>query len=227
MRPEPTSNSIDEGTGLGCGSTAFLVDADPAARDDLFQLLTECGLQVRVFSDPSAFLANVDPGDSGCIVFDSDLGEKAGLNIHVELQQRGVEMPLILLTQKHDVHRGVSAMKAGAVDFLLKPLNRTEMVNAVQYALNRDQLRRDALEARREVLERVQSLTPRESQLFGAVTRGLMNKQIAYQLGISEIMVKIHRGKMVRKMNARSVADLVRMHELIKSEGAASAFTLH
>lgn len=200
-------------------ATTFIIDGDPQTRLSLLRLFNDAGLEAQAFDDPREFLASVAADDQGCIVLGSSLPTGCGLDFQDRLRQLDIHLPVIFISRDNDVQKGVRAMKAGAIDFLLQPLDRGEMLNAVTYALKRDAQRSAAASTRRTIRARMATLTPRETEVFEAVTSGLMNKQIAYNLGISEIMVKVHRGRMVRKMKARSVADLVRMFEMAREGG--------
>ncbi|PTV76390.1 DNA-binding response regulator [Agrobacterium pusense] len=210
-----------EGFDIFGEATAFIIDGTPQTRLSLLRLFTDYGLEAQAFDDPRDFLASVAEDARGCIVLGSSLPTGCGLDFHDRLCQLDINLPVIFISQDNDVQKSVRAMKAGAVDFLLQPLDRGEILNAVNYALKKDAERFAAVSARRAILSRLATLTPRETEVFEAVTSGLMNKQIAYNLGVSEIMVKVHRGKMVRKMKARSVAELVRMHEITRDGGRA------
>ncbi len=196
-------------------STAFVVDNDRQLQVALSDLLCRLDLDVVTCDDASGLLEVIEQEERGIIIMNSNLPDASGLELQQRLADIDIEMPIVFISDDSDVMAGVEAMKAGAVDFLLKPLDRHAMQRAVRNALVKGELERVVLHKRRLAKKRASKLTRRERELFEAVTRGLMNKQIAFEMGISEIMVKIHRGNMMKKMEARSVADLVRMFELL------------
>ena len=189
----------------------FIVDDDESLRESLSSLLRSVGLQVQVFGSPLEFLNSNRPDVAGCLVLDVRLPGLSGLDFQNELAKANVQIPIIFITGHGDIPMSVRAMKAGAVEFLTKPIREQDLVDAVQVALQRDRIRRESEAELSTVRTKFDSLTPREREVFVLVTSGLMNKQIAGDLGISEIMVKVHRGNVMRKMNAASLADLVVM----------------
>ena len=195
-----------------------IVDDDPDICDALRDLLQSVGIDAISFLSPRALLDADFPERPGCIVLDVRLPGSSGLDLQAQLVSQGNRMPIIFMTGHADVPMSVRAMKAGAVDFLTKPVRDQEMLDAIAMAIKRDEIRRKAEADIRRVKDLAAALTPREREVLGCVTRGLMNKQIAHELGISEITVKLHRGNAMRKMEVRSVADLVRMSELLGPE---------
>jgi len=191
----------------------FIVDDDPAVLKALTRLIVSAGLEARPFGAPDEFLKAYEPRSGGCIVLDLSMPGRDGLAIQDALAERGSELPVIFLTGHGDVPRSVRAMKAGAVDFLSKPVDDQVLLRAVQDALRADRERRGGREERERVRERVASLTERERQVLDGVIAGKLNKQIAGALGIAEKTVKVHRGRVMEKMGADSVAELVRMLE--------------
>jgi FixJ family two-component response regulator len=169
----------------------------------------------EAFDSAAAFLEKANLNRHGCLLLDVRLPGTSGLDFQMQLERVGNRMPIIFMTGFGDIPMSVRAMKAGAVDFLTKPFKEQDILDAVAAAMERDASRRRESAQNEAVTSLAGQLTPREREVMGAVVRGLMNKQIAYELGISEVTVKLHRGNVMRKMEARSVADLVRKAELI------------
>ncbi len=193
----------------------FVVDDDESMRVALTYLFRSMNLQVEVFSTATALLESKLPNIASCLVLDIRLPGVNGLEFQDVLARAGIHIPIIFMTGHGDIPMTVRAMKAGAVDFLTKPFRDQDMLDAVTRALAQDSTRRAGMQAISALRQRYEALTPRQSELFSFVTSGLMNKQIAAKLDVSEITVKIHRGHMMKKMEARSVADLVRMAEAL------------
>ncbi|MBW9116871.1 response regulator transcription factor [Rhizobium cauense] len=190
-------------------------------REALSDLFLSMNLDVAAFEKPAAFLERAGTDRHGCILLDVRLPGLNGLDFHSHLDRLGNQMPLVFMTGLGDIPMSVRAMKAGAVDFLTKPFKDQDMLDAVAIALERDIARRKRNSELRAVEELMQTLAPREHETMMAVAKGLMNKQIAHKLGISEVTVKLHRGSVMRKLIVRSVADLVRMVELLNEEQRA------
>ena len=189
----------------------FVVDDDASVREGITSLLASVGLAVEVFPSARAFLDYPRPDLASCAVLDVRLPGLSGLDLQRELGNSGAPLPVIFVTGHGDVPMSVQAMKAGAVEFLTKPFRDQELLDAVHEALERDRDARSARAELQQVREREQSLTPREREVMRLVVTGLLNKQIAADLGTSEITVKVHRAQVMQKMSAASLADLVRL----------------
>ncbi len=196
-------------------SIVFVIDDDASLREGIKSLLRSVGLEVELFGSAADFLKYKLPDAAACLVLDIRLPGVSGLDFQAELSQAGIHVPIIFITGHGDIPMTVRAMKAGAVEFLTKPFRDQDLLDAVQIALERDRGQRSLEKTLREVRAHFEALTPREQQVIGFVTAGLMNKQIAAELGVSEITVKVHRGNVMKKMGARSLADLVRMAEAL------------
>ena len=197
-------------------AVVHVVDDDPSLRSALESLFDSVGLEARTYGAARDFLDASLADEPGCIVIDIRLPDMSGLEFQVQLTQLGVRLPVIMMTGYGDIPMSVRAMKRGAVDFLSKPFRDQDMLDAVMAAIERDRQRRTADEGALRMRQRFETLTPREQQVMMLVTTGKMNKQVAGDLGVSEITVKIHRGAAMRKMGARTLADLVRMAEVVK-----------
>jgi FixJ family two-component response regulator len=193
----------------------FVVDDDEAMRGTLSSLFRSVGLRVQLFGSAREFAQIKMPDAASCLVLDIRLPGVSGLDFQAELAKADIRIPIIFMTGHGDIPMSVQAMKAGAIDFLTKPFRDQEMLDAVVRALERDQKRRDSEKVVVELRGRFDSLTSREREVIAMVVDGLMNKQIAGKLEVSEVTVKVHRVNMMRKMKARSVIDLVGMAELL------------
>jgi len=196
-------------------SFVCIVDDDASLRESLSSLLRSVGLQVATFDSAADFLQYERPDAPGCLVLDIRLPGVSGLDFQAELASKGEQIPIVFMTGHGDIPMTVKAMKAGAVEFLPKPFREQDMIDAVHLALERDRERRATENVVAKLKADYDTLTPREQEVMTLVTAGLMNKQIAGELGLSEITVKVHRGNLTRKMGARSLADLVRMAETL------------
>jgi FixJ family two-component response regulator len=195
--------------------TVFVIDDDQDMRDALGNLFRSVGHDVKLFGSTAEFLQDNSSDAPGCLVLDVRLPGMSGLDFQNKLASANASIPIIFMTGHGDIPMSVRAMKAGAVDFLTKPFRDQDMLDAVTRAIEADRARRSALQATSGVRERFAKLSPREREVMALVTRGLMNKQVAGELGLSEITVKLYRGQAMRKMGAGSLADLVRMAELL------------
>ena len=193
-----------------------IVDDDDSLRQGLGSLLRSIGLNTRTYCSTQELLESECLDAPGCIVLDIRLPGMSGLDFQEQLVQLGIRLPVILMTGHGDIPMSVRAMKAGAVDFLAKPFRDQDMIDAVTVAISRDRTQRERDSQSLAIVDRYATLSPREREVMASVTAGRLNKQVAGQLGLSEVTVKIHRGAAMRKMGARSLADLVRMADALK-----------
>jgi len=193
----------------------YIVDDDESVRGALKGLFRSVGLRAETFGSPSEFLQSKLTDAPSCLVLDVRLPGLSGLDFQNELAKAGLHIPIVFMTGHGDIPMTVRAMKAGAVEFLPKPFRDQDMLDAVQAGLERDRSRRRSASELFELRSRFETLTRREQEIMALVTNGLMNKQIAGETGISEITVKVHRGNVMRKMGAKSLADLVRMADAL------------
>jgi FixJ family two-component response regulator len=193
----------------------FIIDDDSSVRESLTELFTSVGLQVAAFGSPAHFLHERPLNAPGCLVLDVRLPGASGLDFQADLARADIQLPIIFITGHGDIPMTVRAMKAGAVEFLTKPIRDQDLLDAVQRALDLDRARREQNRSVTALRSRFASLTPREREVVTFVSAGLMNKQIASRLGVAEITVKMHRGNAMRKMRATSLADLMRMAQVL------------
>jgi len=213
-----TPGRTSDGEMSAAEPVVYVVDDDESLRDALGSLFRSVGLRVEVFSSAADLLRTTFPDVDSCLVLDVRLPGVSGLDFQAQLSRDNNNIPIIFMTGHGDIPMSVRAMKAGAIDFLAKPFRDQDMLDAVNAAIERDRARRQTERSLAGVRALFASLTAREREIMGHVTAGLMNKQIAAEVGLSEITVKIHRGNVMKKMNARSLADLVRMAEILNGD---------
>jgi FixJ family two-component response regulator len=197
------------------GRTVFVVDDDSAVRETLGSLFRSIELRVELFGSAQEFTQSNVPDAASCLVLDIRLPGISGLDLQSQLAEAGIHVPIIFMTGHGDIPMSVKAMKAGAIDFLTKPFRDQDMLDAVVKALERDEKRRKGEKTESAVRILFESLTSREREVMALVVQGLMNKQIAAKLDLSEITVKVHRSHMMQKMQARSLIDLLEMADLL------------
>lgn len=197
-------------------ATVVIVDDDPQLRGAMNTLFRSVGYQTTVYGSASELLDAQLPDGVCCLVLDVRMPGISGFDFHARLTERGDEIPIIFVTGHGDIPMGIRAMKNGAVDFLTKPFREEDLLDAVAAAMARDRERRSVMGELAVIQRRFESLTTRERQVLGLVNAGLMNKQVAGELGLSEITVKLHRGTMMKKMGLRTLADLVRVAEALR-----------
>ena len=200
--------------------TVFVVDDDEGIRDGLSMLLSTVGQNCRTFGSAAEYLEQYDPDDRGCLVLDIRMPRMSGLELQEELNARESSLPIIFITGHGDIPMAVEAMRRGALDFVRKPFREQDLLDRINEALDVEQLRRKRSVEQSELAERIGSLSQREKMVFEAVADGAMNKTIGFDLGISERTVEVHRANVMKKLGARTLADLIRIK--IASESASS-----
>jgi FixJ family two-component response regulator len=201
----------------------FVVDDDADVRTGLKDLLDSIGLRSEVFASTADFLRRSRPQEPSCLILDVRLPGLSGLDFQAELNARGIDTPIIFITGHGDIPMTVRAMKAGAVEFLTKPIREQDLLDAVRIALDRDRAKREDQGRTHDLRKRFAALSPREQEVMALVTTGLMNKQVAARMGVSEVTVKVHRHNVMKKLGAKSLADLVRIADVLKMPRDQSA----
>jgi FixJ family two-component response regulator len=196
-------------------SIVFIIDDDPLYRRSSERLVRSIGFDVKIFESARDFLSSRRPNVPSCLILDVRLPGLSGLDLQRELAEAGVHIPIIFVTGHGDIPMSVQAMKAGAVEFLTKPFRDQALLDAIRQAIGRDQAARQQHARNAELRRRYESLKPREREVFRCVVSGMLNKQIAVELGAIERTVKFHRGNIMRKMQVKSLAELVRMAEVL------------
>jgi FixJ family two-component response regulator len=203
-------------------STVIVVDDDPAIRESIGGLLRSVGLQAKLFTSVDEFLKAGPTDGPACLVLDVRLPGRSGLDFQRELAAANLDLPIIFITGYGDIPMSVRAMKGGAIEFLTKPFRDQDLLDAIQLGIGRDRARLENEKALAGLRARFETLTPREREVMALVAAGRLNKQIAYQIGVSEITVKVHRGQVMRKMQAASLPDLARMADTLNLTGEKS-----
>ncbi len=198
------------------GPTVFIIDDDRGMRNAVQDLVESVGLRAESFATGQEFLSRQPTSDPSCLVLDVRLPQMSGLDFQRRLTESGMQIPIIFITAHGDVPMSVRALKSGAVEFLIKPFRDQDLLDAIQQALQRDRAAREQQAEVHELHGRYQALTPREREVMGLVVSGMLNKQIASEIGASEATVKIHRGNVMHKMQAGSLIELVRIADKLK-----------
>ena len=198
-------------------SIVYVIDDDPSIREAISSLIRSVGMSVQAFGSAKEFLASTRPNAPACLVLDVRMPGLSGLELQRELTEAGINIPIIFITGHGDIPMSVRAMKAGAMEFLTKPFRDQDLLDAIEQAIDRDRELRKQQAGIADLRDCFERLTPREREVMELVVAGLLNKQIAVRLGISEITVKLHRHQVMEKMKANSLADLVRMSEKLSA----------
>ena len=201
----------------------FVVDDDESVRESLVSLIRSAGLRVAAFSSAQEFLASARDDVTSCLVLDLRLPGPSGLDLQKQMTELNIQIPIVFISGHGDIPTSVRAMKAGAVEFLTKPFRDQDLLDAIQQAIKRDHAARQHQANVSEIRQSYETLTPREREVMELVVVGLLNKQIAAELNVSEVTVKVHRGQVMHKMRAGSLAELVRMSERLRIVSARSS----
>jgi len=201
----------------------FVVDDDESVRESLVSLIRSAGLRVAAFSSAQEFLASARDDVTSCLVLDLRLPGPSGLDLQKQMTELNIQIPIVFISGHGDIPTSVRAMKAGAVEFLTKPFRDQDLLDAIQQAIERDHAARQHQANVSEIRQSYETLTPREREVMELVVVGLLNKQIAAELNVSEVTVKVHRGQVMHKMRAGSLAELVRMSERLRIVSARSS----
>jgi FixJ family two-component response regulator len=215
--PDPSAavKETDVQETVNTPGVVYVIDDDAAMQEALQSLFASVGLRVETLGSALEFLGKKLPDAATCLVVDIRLPGLGGLDFQAELTKADIDVPIIFITGHGDIAMTVKAMKAGAVEFLTKPFRDQDLLDAVKLGLEKDEARRKIRKSSAVISSLYESLTPREQEVIRLVTAGLMNKQVAAEMGVSEITVKVHRGNVMRKMKANTLADLVRMADLL------------
>ena len=212
-----TPGAVPGETDVTREGVVVVIDDDASVRAGLKELFESVGLTVKLYASGSAFLEDRIPDATSCLVLDVRLPETSGLNVQEELARADVHLPIVFVTGHGDIPMAVRAMKAGAVDFLTKPIRSQDLLDAVFTGLEQDRTRRETQQLRSTLREHFESLSARQREVIARVVAGDLNKQIAAELGLSEGMVKVHRANAMRKMHAKRLADLIKMLERFRT----------
>jgi FixJ family two-component response regulator len=202
--------------------TVIVIDDDPAIRESIGSLVRSVRLQAKLHASVDEFLKAGRPDGPACLVLDIRLPGRSGLDFQRELAAANIHLPIIFITGHGDIPMSVTAMKGGAIEFLTKPFRDQDLLDAIQFGIERDRARLEDEKALAGLRARLETLTPREREVMALVATGRLNKQIAYEIGVSEITVKVHRGQVMRKMRAASLPDLARMADRLNLTGERS-----
>ncbi|MGB6829778.1 MAG: response regulator [Terracidiphilus sp.] len=211
-------------SGSGMVQTVFIVDDDPSIREGLANLLESFGILTETYPSAEAFKDGWSREDAGCLLLDVRLPGMSGVAFQEQMRAKGIKLPIVFMTAHGDIPMVRKVMKAGAIEFLTKPFQREELLKAIREAFALDRTRREEDDNLRSVRTRIELLSPREREVMAMVTAGLLNKQIAAELNLSEIMVKTHRRHMMEKMQADSLAELVKLCERVQEPASRGRF---